>query len=144
VEFEMSTLFEITGQESGIVVYGDVVIIANWVSYTIGLPVISPLGTVMEWPEEQPLKVVKEYNVDDIRDVLPGTLVVTEEDGETILEYEGMEVLEDLNGDIPALWGYDIGEGAFVDTDENGNLVPTSGKVYHINNAVIIAPIGWN
>jgi len=140
----MLTLLEITCQESGIIIYDDEVIVANWSSYTGGLPIMSPFGTVMEWPEEQPLKVIKEYSVDDVRDVLPGTLVATEEDGETILKYEGMEVLYDLNGDIPALWGYDIGLGTVINTDENGNFAPTSGKVYHFDNAVIIAPHGWN
>jgi hypothetical protein len=145
VEFEMSNLLEITCQESGIIIYDDEVIVTNWASYNSGLPLMSPFGTVIEWPDDEPLKVIKEYNVDDVRDVLPGALVATEEDGETFLEYEGMEVLYDLNGDIPALWGYDIGLGTVINTDENGNFAPTSGKVYHVNNDVIvIAPHGWN
>jgi len=61
-----------------------------------------------------------------------------------LLEYDGMDVLEDAFGDIPALWGYDIGAGALINIDENGNHVPTSGKVYHINNVIVIAPEGWN
>lgn len=140
----MSNLLEITCQESGIIIYDDEVIVTNWATYNSGLPLMSPFGAVMEWPEEEPLNVIKEYSVDDIRDVLPGTLVAREEDGETFLEYEGMEVLYDLNGDIPALWGYDVGAGSIVNTDENGNFVPTSGRVYHFDNAVVIAPIGWN
>jgi hypothetical protein len=138
----MSNLQEITGQESGIVVYEDAVIVANWSSYETGLPVISPFGTVMEWPEEQPLEVSEEYYVDDIRTVLPGTLV--EQDGE--ITADGMDILADDHGDIPALWGYELDHptAAPLNTDSNGNFIPTPGMVYRINDAIVVVPDGWN
>jgi hypothetical protein len=143
-ENRMKNLMEITGQESGIVVYGDSVIVANWASYESGLPMMSPFNSVMEWPAEE-LEVTEEYHVDDIREALPGKIVVVGmEDGKKMVEVEDMEILADQFGDICALWGHDIGGGATINTDDDGNLIPTPGKVFHINDAIVIAPEGWN
>ena len=144
-ENKMMNLMEITGQESGIVVYDDKVIVANWSSYHSGLPIMSPWNTVMEWPTEG-LEVTEEYYTEDIREILPGKIVIVgEEDGKPLIEVEDMEVLADEHGDICALWGYDIGigVGAVINTDDAGNLAPTPGTVYHIDDAIVIAPEGW-
>mgnify|MGYP000911695448 CR=1 FL=1 len=144
-ENKMMNLMEITGQESGIVIYDDKVIVANWSSYHSGLPIMSPWNEVMEWPSDG-LEVTKEYHVDDVREALPGKIVVVgEEDGKTLIEVEDMEVLADEHGDICALWGYDIGigVGAVINTDDAGDLAPTPGTVYHIDDAIVIAPEGW-
>ena len=51
----METLQELTGHESGIVLYADdngeitTGIIQNW-SHEVGIPRISPWGTMMSWP----------------------------------------------------------------------------------------------
>jgi len=66
---EKTNLLEITGQESGIIIYGDSVIVTNWATYGNGLPIMSPINTVMEWPENEPLNVDTEYYVEDIRDI---------------------------------------------------------------------------
>lgn len=144
-ENRMKNLMEITGQESGIVVYDDKVIVTNWASYESGLPMMSPFNTVMEWPAEE-LEVKEEYSVDDIRKALPGKIVVAGmEDGKKMLEVEDMEILADDHGDICALWGYDIGigVGAVINTDDAGDLAPTPGMIYHIDDAIVIAPEGW-
>lgn len=144
-ENKMMNLMEITGQESGIVIYDDKVIVANWSSYHTGLPVMSPWNMVMEWPVEG-LEVTEEYYVNDIREALPGKIAaVGMEDGKRLIEVEDMEILADDHGDICALWGHDIGAGAgaVINTDSAGNLVPTPGTVYHINDAIVIAPEGW-
>ncbi len=138
-----TTLYDITGQESGIVVYDDnEVIVCNWAQESSygGLPRLGPAGGIIVWPGE--LKVTAKWTVEDVRDALPGKLIV---DGETY-GYEGMDVLYDLNGDIPALWGYqaDTPNAADPLTDKNGNLLPTPGTVYVINdNIIVIAPDDW-
>lgn len=140
-EMERLSLMDITGQESGIVVYDDEVIVTNWSQYDPDrLPVLSPIGTVMAWPQDEPLKVIEEYHVDDVRDALPGKIVRV---AENEIATEGMEIVSDENGDIPALWGFDIGAGAYIDRDTAGNLIPTSGTVYCLENAIVIAPDGW-
>jgi hypothetical protein len=124
------TLLEITGQESGIVVYDNKVIVCNWAQECSdgGLPVAGPINNfLLAWPQE--LEVSKEYEVDSVLDALP-----SEDD---------MEILADFNSDIPALYGIE-NDDAIVNKDENGNLEPTEGKVYHINDAIVIAPYGWN
>lgn len=143
---KIENLQELTGQESGIVIYGDEVIVANWSSIT-GLPRMAPgnMG-IIGWPDE--ITVVKKYDVADIRDILPGTIVEVEDDDEDgiVIEAEDMDIVEDYNGDIPALWGYDLGlpGNTLVKRDENGNLAPTSGTAYVLEEGVIvIAPDGW-
>lgn len=135
------TLYEITGQEAGIVCYDNKVIVCNWSSDcgNGGLPtIISPTKTIMSWPQE--LSVEKEWYLDDIRDALPGIVVYDAESNE--IACEDMDILSDDYFDIPALWGIDCGM-ATVNTDDNGALIPTGGRCYKINDAIVIAPDGW-
>jgi hypothetical protein len=141
------TLYELTSQECGIVVYNTGVIVTNW-SNTCrdgGLPRMAPgnLG-IIAWPDE--IAVIKEYRVTDIRDALPGTIVEVESDneGQTLLETDGMDIVYDRFGDIPALWGWDTGLGACINKDDSGNLAPTEGRVFELDGAIVIAPDGWN
>ena len=142
------TLMELTGQESGVVVYGDEVIVTNWSSIN-GLPRMAPgnIGIIGR-PDE--IMVGKKYNVDDIRTALPGKIVEVERDEEEesiVIEAEGMDIVFDHNGDIPALWGYDIGLqcNAIINRDDDGNLAPTPGTVYElVDGIIVIAPDGWN
>lgn len=128
-------LLELTGQESGIIIYDNTVIVINWASYDTRLPVISPLGSV------------DEHYVNDIREALPGKVIISDDQEEGRVIIVGMEILADLHGDIPALWGYDIDTGAVLGAtimrDEDGRLKPTPGMVYHVNDATVIAPEGW-
>ena len=140
------TLRDLTEQESGIVVRGDAVIVTNWESSCPdgGLPLLAPWGTdLIAWPDE--IVVVSEYDVADIRDVLPG--IIAEVEG-GIVEAQGMDIVYDANGDIPALWGFQVKTarlGASINTDDDGNLAPTEGKIYELaDGTIVVAPDGWN
>lgn len=130
------TLTELTGQRSGIVVYDTGVIVTNW-AYSCrngGLPRL--LGQIIiAWPDE--IKVIKEYNIADIRNALPGTIVPGVE--ENTITTENMEIIYDELGNIPALWGYDIGLGAGIGL--------TGGTVYELGGlderVTVIAPDDW-
>lgn len=143
MENKFNTLEGLTNQESGIVVRGNTVIVTNWTQSCPdgGLPLLAPWGCdLIAWPEE--IEVSNEYNVADIRDALPGS-ILEDEDG---LTADGMDIVFDANGDIPALWGYEVspGLGASVMHDDDGNLIPTPGKVFELQDGtIIIAPEGW-
>ncbi|MEG3070982.1 MAG: hypothetical protein RQM92_09410 [Candidatus Syntrophopropionicum ammoniitolerans] len=62
---------------------------------------------IIAWPDE--IEVVKKYSVADIREALPGGIVPGV--GDNTIVAEDMEIVHDHFGDIPALWGYDIGLG---------------------------------
>jgi hypothetical protein len=139
------TLYELTGQESGIIVRENAVIVTNWLHScpSGGLPLLSPWGDdLIEWPSE--IVVKSEYYVGDIRDVLPGTIIPGDEG---TIKAEGMDIVYDNNGDIPALWGYQVNTcmlGATINRDRAGNLIPTAGKVYELEDGtLIIVPDGW-
>lgn len=143
------TLVELTNQEAGIVVRGDTVIVANWAQSCPdgGLPLLAPWGQdLIAWPANE-LRVVKEYDVDDIRAALPGEIIPGAEDG--TIKTDGMDIVHDRHGDIPALWGYKVGgrNGAEPNLDGDGQLLPTAGKVYVLDDSgetvVIIAPETW-
>lgn len=58
-------LFELTGQESGVVVYGDEAIVCNWAAFN-GLPKIDFFGGIIGWPSEidtQPGENIKDLAV---------------------------------------------------------------------------------
>lgn len=143
----METLYDLTQQESGIVVYEDkAIIVCNWANScpTGGLPRLAPWGQdLIAWPTK--INAIKEYQVDDIRDALPGSLIdAGEEDGQNLIEAHGMDIVYDYNSDIPSLWGYDIGLGSDINRDEAGNLRPTQGTIYELEDGtLIIAPDGW-
>lgn len=138
----MSTLQELTGQESGIVFYEDgTIIVTNW-AYSCpngGVPIVDFLGTnLIAFPEEK-FNVVEEYHVDDIRDVLPG--IKFNNDGE-IMEFDA-DIAYDIHDDIMSLFGYEY-EGDTDNYVKKTNEKPTPGKVYELsNNATIIAPHLW-
>ena len=102
-------LFERTNHESGIVVYPEGgVIVTNWGSYGEDqMPVLSPFGEPMPWPEESGyLDNVGEEKVDDIRTVLPGRVWLTDEvdaDGNHFADTD-MDIISDENGDIIRLF----------------------------------------
>lgn len=148
MEKEQATnLYDLTGQESGIVVYqGKAVIVCNWANVCPdhGLPIAGPIGGIlMCWPD--PIKYIDHHSVDDVRDALPGYIVeVDKEDGQKIIEAEGMDLVADEYGDICALWGYDLGLDTEIYRNEDGSIRPTPGTVYELEgDVIVIAPDGW-
>lgn len=135
-------LFEITGQESGIVIYPDHGVIAtNW-NGQFGLPgVVEPLGVVYFRPDTDVVERLPDCA--DIRTVLPGIIMMDQIRGMSLFN---MDILFDKENDIPALFGYPVkdGKSAMMRVNNEGNHIPTPGQVYRIGNAIVIAPDGWN
>ena len=75
MESKFETLQDLTGHESGVVLYadknGDITtgIIQNWSSEK-GIPRISPLGTMMSWPGEIEVVEKKQIGKKEISDLL--------------------------------------------------------------------------
>jgi len=84
----MKDLFDVTEQESGIVIFDNgEAIIANWEAAGLGIPRIDPLGiTLIGLPCD--IEVIKISHIDDI-----GTLVDLD------------KIIWDLNDDAPTLPG---------------------------------------
>jgi hypothetical protein len=80
---KIESLFQMTGQESGIVIYDNEAIICNW-SSNDGLPRIGPFGGLIDWPME-PETILEAQ--EDLTDPELGALVA------------GLEVIYDENGD---------------------------------------------
>lgn len=140
----MARLWDITGQGTGIIIYDDESVgVYNWEQLDDAqVPLLSPLGLPMGWPcseMEGEIDVEATY-VDDIRTILPGKCWY--DDDEEALDTD-MDIVYDKYGDLPALYGYDIGLGTLLELDDNGNLMPTSGAVYKIGEYTIIAPSSW-
>ena len=115
------TLQELTGQASGIVVYGEDVLVLNWAD---------------KCPHS--LKVTKKYKVSDVRSALPGEIV---EMGSQVF-VENMHILHDDNNEILGLWGYRISKKNEL-LVESTIVTPTSGTCYQIGSALVIAPDEW-
>lgn len=147
------TLRDVTGQDSGIVVIGKEVYAVNWASEAPdgGVPVISPVGTPISMAApEGGFEVLSEEHVEDIRERLPGVIYSEgkNEEGVDQIKAENMEVKYDAYHQIPALWGFDLGQGASVRRDRRGRVLPTPGSVYKVrfgeHEATVIAPEGWD
>ena len=114
-EEKMKSLLKITGQESGIVIEGNTVIVANWGNYNEGqMPIVGLTGMDLLPYPVQDMTVTREYEVKDIKDELPSI--------------DNMDVAYDANGDIQRLW---------ADSDVTG------GTVYIIGDKTVIAPKDW-
>ncbi len=113
------TLYELTGQESGILVFEcSNIIVAHWMSANDdSIPMLSPFGNdLINFP-------VKEGTIEAAR----GT---AQEINDVRDEFVDGTVLYDYNNDVQTL----------VESDE-----PTGGVVYTLGNGVkVIAPDGWN
>lgn len=144
---KLSTLYDLTGQEAGIVIYrdGDIdrVFALNWAQNCPhgGLPV-SLEGVLIGWPGDY--YVIGKKDVDDVRAEFRD--VVIDDNGDICAE--NMDVVYDDYGDIPALWGIKI-DNATINTDDSGNFIPTGGTVYALtdnddNDITVVAPEGWN
>ena len=100
------TLYELTGHESGIIVYkSNEIIVTNWASMGEELfPMLFPIGDmVVGFPvEESWADNCTTERVDDFRTVLPGSIWLTDEvdDKGTHLADTDMEILSDANSDL--------------------------------------------
>lgn len=146
---EAFNLREVTGQESGIIVYGDgSVIVLNWTQ--IGdncLPAVF-LGGIYGLPHED-IEVDETYHTEDVRDEIPGSIWVVEvaewttkdaeeRDGDSVLNTD-IDILYDVNDDLPLLFGFDASSGRQIEVE------PVKGEVYILSNgAKVIAPADWN
>lgn len=96
------TLMELTNHEAGIIVYsGNTVGVFNWGNCDDNqIPVLSPLGLPMPWPEaDDVFEDVTEAAVKDIRTVIPGRIWL--EDGEAGTD---LDIIYDEDGDLPRLF----------------------------------------
>ena len=125
------TLMELTGHESGIIVYGDHTVgVFNWGTYDDNqLPVLSPIGTPMAWPEGDDVFVgVTESHLDDFRSEIPGSIWKEDELVDTDLD-----IVYDENNDLVRLFF------------ENLDPMEYNGTVYTLHDGrKIIAPDMWN
>lgn len=135
------TLRDLTGQESGIIVYaGGEVAVLNWGD--IGdncLPALGPFGTMLSWPEDgddmgDVFDGADMRHVDDITGEIDGSIWIDDDeeddaDGNIILGTD-LDIICDDNDDLPQVF-----------LAEN----PVSGNVYTLRNGTkVIAPDDWN
>lgn len=96
------TLRELTNHEAGIIVYsGNTVGVFNWGNCDDSqIPVLSPLGLPMPWPEaDDVFEDVTEAAVKDVRTVIPGRIWLEDGEAETDLD-----IVYDEYGDLPRLF----------------------------------------
>lgn len=154
------TLYELVGQEFGIIVYPDgTVAVCNWAGLADATtPVFGPMAMMIGFPcpelecededaEDALRDALYAGEVDDVRTLLPGSYYLDEDTDEPCITTD-MDVIYDANYDLPALWGYEVCDEAgmpmsTVNRDEAGNLLPTSATYYKINGTTIIAPHNW-
>lgn len=132
-------LRELTNHESGIIVYqSGSVIVVNWGNYDDDqMPVLSPLGLPMQWPQEAGYLdgIVDDEHIDDVRSVIPGRVWPSDEvDGLGNPVYNtDIDIVYDQFNDISRL---------FLDTSlEPDDLGAT---VYSLHDGTkIVAPDMW-
>lgn len=154
VNFSAASLYELTGQNSGIVCFQDGGVIVYTAATTDAckdnsLPA-SFANAIVDYPLQHPWTVAGGQWVEDIRDSLPGTIEVAEDStlaNPTVTD-SGMDLVFDANCDVPMLFGFDCGLGAEARTDSAGDQVPTPGMVYELKTSrgdvTVIAPEGWD
>lgn len=111
---DFDTLNDVTGQESGLVIYSDGgIILGNWSeSRGYGVPVVSPFGGMMNSGEIHRAEDRGEVNI------------------KTYLAQLDTYVLRDDNNDMPDI--------ADEDTAELWEVDATGGPL------IALAPVGWN
>ena len=146
------TLQELTGQESGIIVFPPYnndyrnrpsVGVYNWSCCGCEdemLPILF-LDRYVGIPWKSDMRLLEQaegegVSVDDIRSELPGTIWVSKREGEQIWCETDMDIVIDENNELPLL---------FVGEDGNGPKEVTPGFVYTLRDGTkIIAPCDWN
>lgn len=129
------TLYDLTGHESGIVVFSDSeVAVVNWLEMGENrMPIFGPAGMLIAWPEEDDVfEGVSTYDVENIADELPGSIWLTDEtdeDGNRIADTD-LVIYQDDFGDLSHI---------FLDEE------PTGGRVFVLaDGRKIIAPLLWD
>lgn len=104
------TLYELTGKESGIIVYeNNSVAAVNWLDMGDNqFPMLSPFGCDMiGWPEDSDVFAnVKKEHVDDFRVLIPGSIWLTgevSEDGTQIAD-TNLDIVYDPHNDFLVLF----------------------------------------
>lgn len=124
------TLMELTSHEAGIIVYGgNTVGVFNWGRCDDNqIPVLSPLGEPMPWPEaDDVFDEAEETHVEDIRTVIPGRIWTEDGKAETDLD-----VVYDQENDLARLFLADL------------DPVEYEGYVYTLKDGrKVIAPDMW-
>lgn len=129
------TLMELTGHESGIIVYEDNSVgVYNWGSCGDNqLPLLSPLGWPMPWKEgDDVFDGAEKAYCKDIRDELPGSIWnECSEDGHEAAT--DMDVVYDENFDLVRLFLSELDESEY------------EGHVFTLRDGrKVIAPAAWN
>lgn len=135
---DIDTLMDLTGQESGILIYGENgVIVTNWCNYDKNrMPLLSPFGVLMPWPEEEGVfHGAQRRFAQDIRTEIPGSVWLTDEtkdDGTRIADTD-LDIVSDENNDIIRLFLDDLTADDY------------EGYIYTLRDGrKIIAPSTWN
>jgi len=108
----MKTLAEITGKESGIIVYNDdVIIAANWSSpLCVGLPRVTPIDKLM-WGFDEELTIISESVTNNCLAELPESdeAYITEEELDSVRNAAGViYLIESSTGDeVKVICPYD-------------------------------------
>lgn len=128
---------ENTNHESGIIIYGDKTVgVYNWQS--IGdneIPMISPLGSPVNWKMDNDINIMHVAMVGDVRKYLPGTVWM--EDGELKTD---LDIVWDGHSDIPGLFGFGPAADAYRRYD-----CPYSGDIWELSNGWQVITIKfWN
>lgn len=129
------TLEELTGHESGIVIYGDNSVgVCNWCDCGDNqFPLLSPLRLPMPWPEDYDVFDGAENSYcKDIRDELPGSIWIEHgEDGDVVAT--DMDVVYDWNCDLARLFLSKLDESEY------------EGYIFTLRDGrKVIVPTAWN
>lgn len=131
------------GQESGILIYDENVLVCNWAGQK-GLPRVT-FSYDVALTDSSAVELTEVMQLSDIRTVLPGTV---EYDDETdTLKTVGMKVLHDEVNDIDALFGYSSAYGARAKLNRDGSIRPTAGVCYRLESGgetvLVVVPEDW-
>ena len=130
------TLFELTNHESGIIIYGDTTVgVFNWMDCDDNqLPILSPICTPVRWPDNSDVfDGVTSKHLDDIRDEIPGTIWIEEDNCDEVVADTDLDIVYDGNNDLLRL---------FLEQLEPCDY---TGTVYTLKDGrKIIAPAEWN
>lgn len=125
---EHRTLFELTGHESGIIVFpGNEIAVTNWGSWVddYRLPVITPFCDVFPWPcGADEWNRIECADIANICDELP---VDVQHIDDTHCDLVA-NVLTDPNGDIERLYNWHLYKRCLSDDDDSVELAATCYK----------------
>ena len=134
------SLFEMTKQKTGIVIYHESeIIVCDWsdICSEGGLPFFSADQQLVN--KDVVIECDDVYTSFDIRRAISGKI---NRNDPTV--FIGSHILYDEYGSIPALWGYDVGKGAILHLDHNNRPISIGGTVYILHDGTkVIAPDDW-